>query len=232
MGWDRKRAFLASLAFVACAACSTAPSGSYRATAVIDPQIQMPQLEQRIYALIEIQRHTIDPNAKALTLDPELTDLARRRSSDMALHDNFADATGDPHISATRLMADDDKFQGLLGENVAAQHYRTALGIDVDAFAERFVATWTASASHKENLSFADYDRTGVGAAINGDTVYVTQLFASDLPQPEHTHKTGPARVDTFPTPSAARANQQIPAPATGTTLRGSEGSRPGPAAR
>ena len=30
-------------------------------------------------------------------------------------------------------------------------------------------------------IAFADYDRTGVGAAVNGDTVYVAQLFASNL---------------------------------------------------
>ena len=48
-------------------------------------------------------------------------------------------------------------------------------------FAQRFLDEWMKSQPHRENLAFADYDRTGVGAAVNGDTVYVAQLFASDL---------------------------------------------------
>jgi uncharacterized protein YkwD len=226
MGWQRLRILGGVLALLCCTACAGLSHRATR-TAVIDPQTQMPLLEQRIYFLIEAERHQLDPKSKSMALDPELIDLARRRSSDMAVRDNFVDASGDTHISATRLMAEDEKFQGLLGENVAAQHYRAQLGIDVDAFAQRFVSTWAASPSHKENLSFVDYDRTGVGAAVNGDTVYVTQLFASDLPAPQHTHKTGPARVDSFPTPSAARATATQPAPAASTSLRGSQAKAP-----
>ena len=69
-------------------------------------------------------------------------------------------------------------FQGLLGENIAAQYYTKAGGVDVDAFAKRFVETWLKSKSHRDNLAFPEYDRTGVGAAVDGNTVYVTQLFS------------------------------------------------------
>ena len=48
-------------------------------------------------------------------------------------------------------------------------------------FARRFLDEWIKSQPHRENLAFAAYDRTGVGAAVNGDTVYVAELFASDL---------------------------------------------------
>jgi hypothetical protein len=79
-------------------------------------------------------------------------------------------------------------------------------GIDVESFAQRFVATWVASASHKENLSFADYNRTGVGAALSGDTVYVTQLFATDLGLGPHADGAPPAQVTPFPSAKAAKA--------------------------
>jgi uncharacterized protein YkwD len=140
----------------------------------------MPGLEAKIYELINEQRHAVDPKAKDLALDSELVGVARQHSVGMAAKNDFADGTGDPHISATRLMAVDAKFQGLLGENVAAQRYDKKSNIDIDTCASRFVETWISSPSHKENLSYADYTRTGVGAALNGDTIYVTQLFATD----------------------------------------------------
>ena len=46
-------------------------------------------------------------------------------------------------------------------------------------------------------------DRSGVGAAVSGDTVYVTQLFATDLGLPKHKpgQKPRPAMIS----PSAPR---------------------------
>ena len=118
---------------------------------------------------------------KTLMIDPELSGIARKRASDMAAKNYLAHTAPNGDTSATLLMAEDANFQGLLGENIAAQHYQPAIGVDVEGFARRFVDTWLKSAPHKENLSFADYNRTGVGAAVNGDTVYVTQLFSTDL---------------------------------------------------
>jgi hypothetical protein len=42
-----------------------------------------------------------------------------------------------------------------------------------------------ASDPHRQNLAYPAYDRTGVGAAVNGDTIYVAQLFANGVgPEP------------------------------------------------
>ncbi|MBL6852634.1 MAG: CAP domain-containing protein [Alphaproteobacteria bacterium] len=146
-----------------------------------DPRTLMSALEQRIAILIADQRSRIDPEAKPLMIDPELVDIARQRSSDMATKHYFAHAAPNGDTSASILMAEDTRFQGLLGENIAAQHYRAELGIDVDQFARSFVDIWLKSPKHKENLAYAEYNRTGIGAAVDGDTVYVTQLFATDL---------------------------------------------------
>src|SRR5215469_18585714 len=132
------RAILAGMLLLGCAACEST-------TAPPDPVTQIPALEGRIFEIVNEKRHSIDPKAKDLALDSELVQVARQRSADMAAHNGFADGTGDPHISATRLMAEDAKFQGLLGENVAAEHYTKALGVDVETFAQRFVATWLGS---------------------------------------------------------------------------------------
>lgn len=169
----------------------------------------MPALESRILALVTEERAKAQPKARDLALDSELVAVARQRSAEMARTNSFAGG-GDPHTSATMLMNQDAKFQGLVGENVAAQHFLPDQGIDVDAFAKRFVNGWTASKPHLDNLSFADYDRTGVGAAVNKDTVYVTQLFTTDLGLGAKAERAAPS-VETVPSPQEGKDNSQGP---------------------
>lgn len=153
----------------------------YAPPAPPDPQTQMTALAGRIEALVEEERHKLDPGAKALVLDPELTKIALARARDMAEKNYLSHAAPSGETSASLLMADDAAWQGLLGENLAAQHYVKVSGVDVEVFAQRFLDEWIKSDPHRENLSYPAYDRTGVGAAVNGDTVYVAELFASDL---------------------------------------------------
>ena len=191
---------LVAMALFALAGCDAipglAPAPQAAAPAPSDPKTEMTALELRIVIVVEEQRLKLDPTAKSLAIDPELTKIARARAEDMATKNYLAHAAPNGDTSASLLMAGDARWQGLLGENLAAQHYRKESGVDVDQFAQRFLDEWMKSQPHRENLSFAAYDRTGVGAAVNGDTVYVAQLFASDmgLPPPpagcagEHRH--------------------------------------------
>ncbi len=174
-----------------------------------DPASQMPALESRIFALVAEERAKADPKARKLVWDAELGTIARQRSTEMARTNSFAGG-GDPHVSATMLMNQDAKFQGLVGENVAAQHFLPDQGIDVEAFAKRFVDGWTSSKPHLDNLSFADYDRTGVGAAVNKDTVYVTQLFTTDLGLGAKADPAAPA-VEAVPSAQQGKDNSQGP---------------------
>jgi len=168
---------LTVFALAGCAELGLSPE----APSLPDPATQMPALATRIAAMVEDERLKIDPKAKALQLDPELTKIAEARAKDMAAKNYLAHAAPDGKTSASLLMADDAKWQGLLGENLAAQHYVKESGVDVEAFAQRFLEEWLKSTPHRDNLAYAGYDRTGVGAAVNGDTVYVAQLFSSDL---------------------------------------------------
>jgi uncharacterized protein YkwD len=193
---------------LACAACESTP-----------PPDPVTALEGRIYEIVNEKRHAIDPKARDLALDSELVQVARQRSADMVAHSGFADGTGDPHISATRLMAEDAKFQGLLGENVAAEHFVRNTEINVDQCAQVIVAIWLSSPSHRENLSFGDYALTGIGVALSSDTIYVTQLFATDL---SVNTSNRPPDVQSFTSAAAAKANSQKSGPA----LRGAFGPR------
>jgi uncharacterized protein YkwD len=169
----------------------------------------MPALEQRIFTLVAETRRKTDPSARVLTLDAQLTDVARKRSAEMAKTNSFAGG-GDPHVAASLLMAADANFQGLVGENVAAQHYTPGQDIDVDAFAKRFVDSWAASKPHLENLSFADYDKSGVGASFNADTIYVAQIFTTDLGMTGKSEQAVP-NVQTVPSPREGKEKSKEP---------------------
>ncbi len=197
------------------AACTTA--GPIVRTPPPDPKTQMAALELRIYELVERARETTDPKAQPLSLDSELTAVARAHSADMAAKHYMAHKAPDGQTSATIIMARDADFQGLLGENIAAQYYTKAGGVDVDSYAKRFVETWMKSKTHRDNLAFPDYDRTGVGAAVDGNMVYVTQLFAAELPRKTPASpapdQSGDARKDgrtvaMYPDPRSAKASQ------------------------
>jgi len=191
-----------------------------------DPQAQMAPLALRIAILVEEQRLKLDPNAKALAIDPELTKIAELRARDMAKKNYLAHAAPNGDTSASLLMKDDAKWQGLLGENLAAQHYVKESGVDADAFAARFLDEWMKSQPHRENLAYSAYDRTGVGAAVNGDTVYVTQLFASDMGlKPRADADADASAVTSYATPMAAQKDDAGRPPPI--RLRGAQGVGP-----
>jgi uncharacterized protein YkwD len=211
---------LAALTLSACAAVPPAPP------APPDPKGQMGALEERIAVLVEDERLKLDPKAKPLTPDPELARVARARAADMAAKNYLAHQGPDGATSASVLMKEDAKWQGLLGENLAAQHYTKQGGVTVDDFARRFLDEWLKSPPHRDNMAFANYDHAGVGAAVNGDTVYVAVLFSTDMglppPKPE-----GPASaVTSWDSPAAASAAGQTPPASAPIRLRGAEGAQ------
>ena len=163
-----------------------------------DPKTQMAELEIRLGRLVEETRRKLDPKAKPLQLDADLVKIARARATDMAQKNYLAHEAPNGQTSATLLMEADERYQGLLGENLAAQHYVVQSGVDPAVFAQRFLDTWLNSPPHRDNMIFADYDRTGVGAAVNGDTVYVALLFSTTI------GRAGSGAVASFESPKAA----------------------------
>jgi uncharacterized protein YkwD len=176
-----------------------------------DPRTQMGELETRLGRLVEEARQKLDPKAKPLQLDGALVKIARARAADMAAKKYLASAAPDGKTSASLLMEADAQYQGLLGENVAAQYYVAQSGVDPAVFAQRFLDTWLESPAHRDNMIFTEYDRAGVGAAVNDDTVYVSLLFSTT------TKAGGSGTVANFESPKAA---QDAPAPKAPVPLR------------
>src|SRR5690349_21279875 len=191
-----------------------------------DPKTQMTALENRIAILVEEQRQKLDPKARPLAIDPELSEIARARAIDMAAKNYLAHAAPNGDTSASLLMKQDAKWQGLLGENLAAQHYTKESGVAVEVFAKRFLDEWLKSPAHRDNMIFANYDHAGVGAAVNGDTVYVAVRFSTDLGLKPPVGTRPASAITTWDSPAAASAPLPQPEPL---RFLGSAGGRSGP---
>ncbi len=177
------------------AGCTNQGQLSAKSTLASNPHQQLAEMERRIFVLVERDRLKTNPAARPLALDPELTAVARTHSEDMAREHFLGHRAPNGETTARLIMARDKSFQGLLGENIAAQYYTKAAGININTYARRFVKTWMQSKSHRDNLAFSDYTQTGVGVAINGHEVFVTQLFADAMPPHPDASKSVHARV-------------------------------------
>jgi uncharacterized protein YkwD len=216
-----KRAVIFLLTALALGACAEVPPGPPPPP---DPKTQMAALEIRLAILVEEQRQRLDPKARPLAIDPELSGIARARASDMAAKNYLAHAAPNGDTSASLLMKQDANWQGLLGENLAAQHYTRQSGVVVNDFAQRFLDEWLKSPPHRDNMIFANYDHAGVGAAVNGDTVYVAVLFSTDMGLKPRGSESPASAVTTWESPAAASAPP--PTPDGPRRLRGSEGAK------
>ena len=217
------RAALILVTTLLLAACSSLPFQTPAELSPPDPKTQMGALETRIAILVEEQRQKLEPKARPLAIDPELSKIARARANDMADKNYLAHAAPNGDTSATLLMKQDEKWQGLLGENLAAQHYTKEGGVTVNDFAQRFLDEWLKSPPHRDNMVFANYDHAGVGAAVNGDTVYVAVLFSTDLGLKPPAANGPASAITTWDSPAAASAIPPAPEPL---RLRGSAGGR------
>lgn len=216
------RSALFLLAALLLSACAEVPTARL---APPDPKTQMVALETRIAALVEEERLKLDPKARPLAVDPELSRVARARAADMAEKNYLAHQGPDGATSASLLMREDAKWQGLLGENLAAQHYTKEDGVSVEDFARRFLDEWLKSPPHRDNMAFASYDHAGVGAAVNGDTVYVAVLFSTDMGLPPPKPEDPASAVTSWASPAAASAAPVKPA-GQPLRLRGAEGEQ------
>ena len=142
-------------------------------------------LKFRLFTHVEEERHRLNAEALPLALDPTLSSAAQVHSDDMAMKMSFdvMNPDGNPAVNALLI---DPKFQGYVAENAAAQYFTPGTVINPEALAKAFVDIWLNSPSHKSNLTFERFDRTGIGIAVSGNTIYAAELFATDfgLPQP------------------------------------------------
>jgi uncharacterized protein YkwD len=174
-----KAALLLFLGFLL-AGCASQPP-----TRAVPPiELQVSALKERLFVLVEAERHRLNGAAKPLIIDPELMRAAQTHSDDMAMKRSF-DA-GNPNGNvAVNVLLDDPKFRGFVAENSAAQYFTPSAGIDPDAYARGFLEIWLNSPDHRMNLAYPGFDKTGIGIAVSGNAIYAAELFSTDLGLPE-----------------------------------------------
>jgi uncharacterized protein YkwD len=167
------RVFALFVALLLVAGCAGLRSPSY--------EQQLAAIKSRLLVLVEAERTRT--GAKSLRMDPQLAAAAQAHSDDMARKRSF-DAMNPNGNLAVNLLLTDPRFHGFVAENSAAQYFSPAVGMDPDAMAQGFLDIWLASPSHRFNVVYGDFDRAGIGVAVNGNTVYAAAVFATDFDLP------------------------------------------------
>jgi len=139
---------------------------------------QLAAMKSRLLVLVEEER--VRAGAKSLRLDPQLVAAAQAHSDDMARKRSFDAMNPDGNL-AVNILLRDPRFGGFVAENSAAQYFTPAGGLDPDAMARGFLQIWLASPSHRQNVVYREFDRAGIGIAVNGNAVYAAAVFATDL---------------------------------------------------
>jgi uncharacterized protein YkwD len=165
-----------ALWLAACAGATPPP-----APPTLDDQVAA--LKERLFVLVEAERQRLG-GAKPLILDPELMRAAQSHSEDMAKKGSFDTANPNGNL-AVNILLSDPKFRGVVGENSAAQYFTPGMRIDPNTYARGFLDIWLKSPDHKMNLIDPSFDKTGIGIAVGGNTIYAAELFATDLGLPE-----------------------------------------------
>jgi len=163
------------------AACATTPP---QPTPLPPFGAQVSALKSRILELVEAERQRSNGEAKPLMLDPELMNAAQLHSEEMAMKGSFDTDNPNGNV-AVNILLGDPKFRGVVGENSAAQYFTPGTRIDTDVFARGFLNIWLKSDDHRMNLVYPRFEKTGIGIAVAGNTIYAAELFASDLGLPE-----------------------------------------------
>jgi uncharacterized protein YkwD len=136
-------------------------------------------LERRVHDLINAER--MKAGVPALTWDERLAAIARRHSADMAARHffNHVNPDGDdPTARGRRAGYECRKKLSPTEERIglAENLYEISGNAPVDV-ARQSVSGWMHSPGHRQNILEKNYRSTGIGVAISGNAVFVTQLF-------------------------------------------------------
>lgn len=117
-------------------------------------------------AFLLLNQDRISNGRSALTLDPALCDIARKKSQDMYANHYFAHNSPTYGSAAQMLKTFGYSFTSV-GENIA--HHATVA---------KAQAAFMSSAGHRQNILGSQWTKVGIGVCYDSQGyVYVTQLF-------------------------------------------------------
>src|SRR5258706_1410135 len=178
-------------AFACALVLAVATLGQAQPLRAVDIAAEQRSAEMRIAERINAERARLAPEAHNLAADPALTEIARLRSGAMAHGAAFAHEDENGRFAAADLVHRDFGPYGAVGENIMMER-DASRAFDAEAFARRAVAGWMGSEGHRANILSRNFDRSGIGVAINGSYVYATQVFWGPPPKPSRRARRGP----------------------------------------
>jgi uncharacterized protein YkwD len=133
-------------------------------------------IEQQVLILTNVERRK-KRKLRVLQHDATLQLAARAHSADMLDRNFFDHASPEGRTSFDRIAVIHRTLIGGTGENLwQGKGYDIS---DAKKLAKIAVDSLMNSPGHRENILRQDYSHLGVGAALKGDTVKITQNFAS-----------------------------------------------------
>jgi uncharacterized protein YkwD len=131
------------------------------------------------------QQYGIHP----LRWDDQVAEVARKHSEDMARRNYYEHVSPEGKHPQDRI--NENHIDCYVGEN---------LMLTYDTEIKHIIQSWLKSEGHKQNLLYADYDRTGVGTAANNMHVFITQDFCvSDKVVKQHKRQPEKMIIDFWP---------------------------------
>ncbi len=128
----------------------------------------------------KINEERTNAGLPALSLNTELSSLARAHSVDMLSNNYFAHDNAAGCSSSCRLT-NAGFLWNMSGENI---YVMSGYTIAVDRVVEMAIESWMNSAGHRENILNPSFTEEGIGIAFEGTKLYATEDFAlpSKLP--------------------------------------------------
>jgi uncharacterized protein YkwD len=169
---------------------------SINSTANVEPEIDLTELELQVYRDINRERH--NAGLKDLKNDTQLAAIARNHSLDMARHhffnhinlqgENPTDRSKRQNGPVNKQLDDNTVIIGI-AENIFLAHLYDQIitftensksrqefhWLSLSQIAHTIVQGWMRSPGHRENLLSPHHDRQGIGIAISGNDVLVTE---------------------------------------------------------
>jgi hypothetical protein len=141
-----------------------------------------------------------------LAIDPELSQVARAPGQRHGGQNYLAHAAPNGDTSASLLMKQDAKWQGLLGENLAAPALHQAERRGGRDFRPALPGRMAEEPAATGQYGLRQLRSCRRGAAVNGDTVYVAVLFSTDLGLKPPAAECPASAITTWDSPAAASA--------------------------
>ncbi len=145
-------------------------------------------LKAKIHAYTNANRRRHGASAVKLTCEQGLTLVADSHSDWMAQAKKMSHRDNRGQVPYDRVIAHYPSYQGSIAENLGvitttysgpgsrtrADNY----SFNSDEMAKNFVDGWMNSPGHRKNLLHPRMTHLGVGVALRGTSIYVTQVFA------------------------------------------------------